>query len=102
MIRRPPRSTLFPYTTLFRSPKARRVGRVRRERRSVLLGLRELVVVVAGPVRSEDDTFEVQSLKPAVYGLLVENKSWRGCITGSVDRDGLRVHAGAPLDLRLA
>src|SRR3712207_9389056 len=28
MIRRPPRSTLFPYTTLFRSGNARRVGRV--------------------------------------------------------------------------
>src|SRR3989441_9021741 len=30
MIRRPPRSTLFPYTTLFRSPRARRV-RCRRD-----------------------------------------------------------------------
>src|SRR2546422_11312350 len=28
MIRRPPRSTLFPYTTLFRSPLGRRLGRV--------------------------------------------------------------------------
>src|SRR5438034_5753748 len=33
MIRRPPRSTLFPYTTLFRSPFARRATRKRRERR---------------------------------------------------------------------
>src|SRR3989449_1484132 len=58
MIRRPPRSTLFPYTTLFRSPTARRtrefqrhdvLARVRKERREGLdvrphvapLGLRE-------------------------------------------------------------
>src|SRR5689334_24478377 len=32
MIRRPPRSTLFPYTTLFRSPKAARAERNRRDR----------------------------------------------------------------------
>src|SRR2546429_1358646 len=32
MIRRPPRSTLFPYTTLFRSPRERDAGRVRRRR----------------------------------------------------------------------
>src|SRR2546422_4813354 len=32
MIRRPPRSTLFPYTTLFRSPRAPRLGRRRRRR----------------------------------------------------------------------
>src|SRR2546426_12094822 len=32
MIRRPPRSTLFPYTTLFRSPAARGPGRVRGRR----------------------------------------------------------------------
>src|SRR2546430_17138613 len=37
MIRRPPRSTLFPYTTLFRSGRARRLGRnpLRRPRRSL-------------------------------------------------------------------
>src|SRR6266540_4462626 len=33
MIRRPPRSTLFPYTTLFRSPRRRRVRRPRLRRR---------------------------------------------------------------------
>src|SRR2546429_6838467 len=32
MIRRPPRSTLFPYTTLFRSPRPAGVGRTRHER----------------------------------------------------------------------
>src|SRR2546427_1597461 len=50
MIRRPPRSTLFPYTTLFRSPKRRALHRVRQQH---LLGedqvravvVRKLVVV---------------------------------------------------------
>src|SRR5437588_1108633 len=35
MLRRPPRSTLFPYTTLFRSPSCRRSTRVRRDGRGV-------------------------------------------------------------------
>src|SRR5256885_10626375 len=43
MIRRPPRSTLFPYTTLFRSPGVRRRGRARgagrHDRRPPVLGL---------------------------------------------------------------
>src|SRR2546422_8141794 len=34
MIRRPPRSTLFPYTTLFRSPKSPAPGRARRTSRT--------------------------------------------------------------------
>src|SRR3712207_7841570 len=37
MIRRPPRSTLFPYTTLFRSGEAGHLGRLRRQR-AVALG----------------------------------------------------------------
>src|SRR2546422_8036274 len=37
MIRRPPRSTLFPYTTLFRSPGESRIGRARGEEKAVLL-----------------------------------------------------------------
>src|SRR5256885_3274393 len=44
MIRRPPRSTLFPYTTLFRSPccnhAANRIPLVRRQRRQARLRLR--------------------------------------------------------------
>src|SRR5256885_6221358 len=38
MIRRPPRSPLFPCTTLFRSPRARRARRVRRAARAVAGG----------------------------------------------------------------
>src|SRR5438876_6650774 len=38
MIRRPPRSTLFPYTTLFRSPRGRALGRVAQLRRHAIVG----------------------------------------------------------------
>src|SRR5690554_7092565 len=67
MIRRPPRSTLFPYTTLFRSPGRRRSGRrrpARRRRRRP-----------AGPPRrSEEHTSELQSRPHLVCRLLLEKK----------------------------
>src|SRR2546425_3556887 len=65
MIRRPPRSTLFPYTTLFRSQhcEARRVGRSHQRRRAE----RE-------PRRSEEHTSELQSLAYLVCRLLLEKK----------------------------
>src|SRR5687767_15441945 len=76
MIRRPPRSTLFPYTTLFRS-----VFACRAPQHAVLLGaeLRRaqpvgalVVVDVAG--RSEEHTSELQSLAYLVCRLLLEKK----------------------------
>src|SRR5258706_13534899 len=69
MIRRPPRSTLFPYTTLFRS-LARLVQQQRAgvgERASHLLCGRK-----AG--RSEEHTSELQSLTNLVCRLLLEKK----------------------------
>src|SRR5947199_6641257 len=65
MIRRPPRSTLFPYTTLFRSL----TERVLRERRSVWLGAPGSEVP-----RSEEHTSELQSLRHLVCRLLLEKK----------------------------
>src|SRR6266404_8930582 len=64
MIRRPPRSTLFPYTTLFRSQY---------DQLHVLLQLREgfLHLVV---LRSEEHTSELQSLAYLVCRLLLEKK----------------------------
>src|SRR5258705_6271274 len=85
MIRRPPRSTLFPYTTLFRSD----VVHVRRVAAAVdllaLLGQRRVLgeVVLAvelGHVknnltkRSEEHTSELQSLRHLVCRLLLEKK----------------------------
>src|SRR3712207_8419054 len=88
MIRRPPRSTLFPYTTLFRSlgEGARLVDRVgAAERRGpaehttgvasvgpVAMGL-DAVVVTAQP-RSEEHTSELQSRQYLVCRLLLEKK----------------------------
>src|SRR5690242_21402359 len=66
MIRRPPRSTLFPYTTLFRSPAPRLRGRRGAARRS--RGRTE----PAG--RSEEHTSELQSHVNLVCRLLLEKK----------------------------
>src|SRR3712207_8457943 len=87
MIRRPPRSTLFPYTTLFRSRGARlfhdggdrRVGRrLRRRRRGDggCLGARGRAVrpAVAAGRRSEEHTSELQSRQYLVFRLLLEKK----------------------------
>src|SRR2546425_7955460 len=72
MIRRPPRSTLFPYTTLFRSPG----GVVETRSRRAIPG-------ATGPVepsrdglceRSEEHTSELQSLAYLVCRLLLEKK----------------------------
>src|SRR2546430_4356079 len=65
MIRRPPRSTLFPYTTLFRSGGRRAWGRRRRrteQRRRESAG------------RSEEHTSELQSQSNLVCRLLLEKK----------------------------
>src|SRR2546427_2229362 len=81
MIRRPPRSTLFPYTTLFRSlfPLGRR---------HAAIGQRQLDVLIDGQVadqierledeadfaRSEEHTSELQSQSNLVCRLLLEKK----------------------------
>src|SRR2546422_8544515 len=70
MIRRPPRSTLFPYTTLFRSPCARRcaTGADRRGNCHRRRG-------AAPPrTRSEEHTSELQSRLHLVCRLLLEKK----------------------------
>src|SRR2546427_7605152 len=76
MIRRPPRSTLFPYTTLFRSAD----GRGRRLRAGVLLAapvqahwLHPAGRAAAG--RSEEHTSELQSQSNLVCRLLLEKKN---------------------------
>src|SRR5205814_10414868 len=74
MIPRPPRSTLFPYTTLFRSQhvlhaalrqllRDRQIPRLRHRRRDG-----------AGILRSEEHTSELQSLRHLVCRLLLEKK----------------------------
>src|SRR3712207_7043152 len=101
MIRRPPRSTLFPYTTLFRSAERAEAGRQRiagnldravgkgkisaddREQQlgriSVASSLadagRDVDLVVEAVFRSEEHTSELQSRQYLVCGLLLEKKT---------------------------
>src|SRR5687767_15270406 len=87
MTRRPPRSTLFPYTTLFRSHRGQRLV-VHADVLGGVLGLRaglgddqrERVADIPGSlareatVRSEEHTSELQSLAYLVCRLLLEKK----------------------------
>src|SRR5436190_18665689 len=90
MIRRPPRSTLFPYTTLFRSviPRNERPGKVRSHPSAAS----------AQRARSEEHTSELQSHSDLVCRLLLEKKkkslspSWASYNLLS------RVSAGSPSD----
>src|SRR3989442_10748516 len=85
MIRRPPRSTLFPYTTLFRSPQKQAF------KRQLLLGKvvahghgagqRQFAHGVVGHgnlLRSEEHTSELQSRPHLVCRLLLEKKKRKG------------------------
>src|SRR2546429_919522 len=75
MIRRPPRSTLFPYTTLFRSRRRRRRIRVlERRREDRRRGLREAGCPQPAS-RSEEHTSELQSRLHLVCRLLLEKKN---------------------------
>src|SRR2546429_5074834 len=80
MIRRPPRSTLFPYTTLFRSPG---IGHDQRDASieiDAVHALHRLIdrlpahVARVGEVRSEEHTSELQSRLHLVCRLLLEKK----------------------------
>src|SRR5690349_23266583 len=69
MIRRPPRSTLFPYTTLFRSARFPVPG-TRTRRLYFAAGCQ----ASACPARSEEHTSELQSRRDLVCRLLLEKK----------------------------
>src|SRR5476649_2781526 len=68
MIRRPPRSTLFPYTTLFRS----RAGKPRRTTKASTSGVS--ITAVVSSERSEEHTSELQSHSDLVCRLLRQKK----------------------------
>src|SRR5438874_6451435 len=85
MTRRYPRSTLFPYTTLFRSPgggtyffpsTASFTLFARRNLHTRLAG-----ILIGSPVRSEEHTSELQSRRDLVCRLLLEKKKGPGRAT---------------------
>src|SRR5258708_24631300 len=86
MIRRPPRSTLFPYTTLFRSDLPKEAPLLLTVRNLELrMGLdtllRAMPLVVSRPcvARSEEHTSELQSPDHLVCRLLLEKKKSTAC-----------------------
>src|SRR5260370_19432216 len=79
MIRRPPRSTLFPYTTLFRSDRPGTAERARHALRSLRMILLYAVMIqphgfVRLLHRSDEHTSELQSHLNLVCRLLLEKK----------------------------
>src|SRR2546422_2919725 len=87
MIRRPPRSTLFPYTTLFRSHDRGARVHLHRRRRTAQVAqqilealeigrgdLEDVTVLTRDVVRSEEHTSELQSRLHLVCRLLLEKK----------------------------
>src|SRR3712207_8071439 len=89
MIRRPPRSTLFPYTTLFRSPAEMSIEQAQMEQQA---RLSDVAIITLGRIsgefvdrkvadfnlsteeRSEEHTSELQSRQYLVCRLLLEKK----------------------------
>src|SRR5258708_27495134 len=93
MIRRPPRSTLFPYTTLFRSTTHVRTNRARITAMTIdskysrtIDFLNVAVVVIPYPSRSEEHTSELQSPDHLVCRLLLEKKKKGGNYSSDVER----------------
>src|SRR3712207_8708951 len=91
MIRRPPRSTLFPYTTLFRSyhgEATKTMTRLRTSLESKLIPISAYILIAAVEcyrrhpemlvqIRSEEHTSELQSRQYLVCRLLLEKKKYR-------------------------
>src|SRR2546429_5986011 len=81
MIRRPPRSTLFPYTTLFRSnvpcQSSRFSASMKKTRKGMKVISRKSAYSEPMPRRSEEHTSELQSRLHLVCRLLLEKKKKR-------------------------
>src|SRR2546430_3409333 len=93
MIRRPPRSTLFPYTTLFRS----RSGLTLHCKETDRMRTPIILKLIPGPLtaRSEEHTSELQSQSNLVCRLLLEKKKNISSTTTTLDTN-------TPRDTRMA
>src|SRR2546430_6720794 len=101
MIRRPPRSTLFPYTTLFRSPRAHGVGRGGSGHSAARVGAgRARAAAVRVPhaprLRSEEHTSELQSQSNLVCRLLLEKKKTNITLTKQMTQLPQTLHTTPP------
>src|SRR2546427_5677902 len=101
MIRRPPRSTLFPYTTLFRSGMI--VGAATAAAVVAMNRRREIPeadgdVFIANYSRSEEHTSELQSQSNLVCRLLLEKKKKSGIVNSDGRVDGETVRTGSDED----
>src|SRR2546422_3475826 len=100
MIRRPPRSTLFPYTTLFRSQQEASHGSTgglicpRVWPQAPGISCSRNCAVPGGPVRSEEHTSELQSRLHLVCRLLLEKKK-KNNIKITVDKTVEDVESGS-------
>src|SRR2546430_9856326 len=92
MIRRPPRSTLFPYTTLFRSRVAGRRGRRPERRGAVARG-------ATRGRRSEEHTSELQSQSNLVCRLLLEKKKKHATTRRDYSQTTRALYSTAPTSL---
>src|SRR2546429_1079741 len=98
MIRRPPRSTLFPYTTLFRSYASRYFSRVASTTSGGSSGPGGVLSQRIRSRRSEEHTSELQSRLHLVCRLLLEKKNTLATQTPLRGHD-LRLHTLADYDL---
>src|SRR2546427_8769379 len=84
MIRRPPRSTLFPYTTLFRSLLGEQefglTSKTAITSFIVSFGVTKAVINLVAEKRSEEHTSELQSQSNLVCRLLLEKKKRKKCV----------------------
>src|SRR2546427_1702219 len=89
MIRRPPRSTLFPYTTLFRSVVERGAVRPAPHDRGVADAVGAVAAERRFGDRSEEHTSELQSQSNLVCRLLLEKKKTSSVTTRSTEYHAL-------------
>src|SRR2546430_5193946 len=98
MIRRPPRSTLFPYTTLFRSIELTASRHDSLQARNGLHERQRLARAAMSEKRSEEHTSELQSQSNLVCRLLLEKKKTTN--TSENPSENCAKHSNQPSALR--